>query len=95
MLESKRVYWMMEMKCPTALCLAGAEFLYPLLPRRSITESKIMLQLAPLPAYFVYDGFHTDLNATLGYERVLKYSISTETCMDHLNLFSTPVSFVP
>ena len=44
---------------------------YPILPRNQITETSTIMQLAPIPAYLVYDGFQQHLSAALVYERIL------------------------
>ena len=41
----------------TAITQKGAGCLYPILDRNAVTMSETIMQLAPIPPYFVYNGF--------------------------------------
>ena len=49
----------------------GRNYRYPLLSRTSITGTERVSKIAPIPAYLIYDGFHSNLDAAEVYERVL------------------------
>ena len=60
----------------TTVTTKGSDFQHPLLPRNRVLTTKNIMQIAPIPAYLVYDGFNQDLHAGLVLERL--FSIETE-----------------
>ena len=64
------------------------QFTYPLLRRNDIDEMVDIFQIAPIPAYLVYDGFHHDLNAANVLERVIsRNNNEASPMMTHLSSF--------
>lgn len=61
----------------------GKDYAYPLLPRNKISSQAKLMQICPIPAYLVYDGFTTDLDAADVCERIL----SMETAGDYEDMF--------
>ena len=51
-----------------------------------VTQQAIM-QIAPILAYFVYDGFQQDLDAALIYERLMNHSTTDDSVLTHLKEF--------
>ena len=45
------------------------------------------MHIAPIPLYFVYDGFEQDLDAALVLERVMSVNPSINNMFTHLELF--------
>ena len=45
------------------------------------------MQIAPIPPYFVYDGFEQDLDAALVLERLISVNPSVNNMLTHLKLF--------
>ena len=72
--------------CDT-LTAKGENFTHPLLPRTQVTSTVDVLQVSPIPAYFVYDGFHSDLNAADIYERLLLHNSDTTDMFTHAKAF--------
>ena len=71
-----------------SLTAQGATFGNHLLAPRTVPPgSKLsLLKIAPIPAYFVYDGFDGDLNAADVYERIMD-SAATDAMMAHARGF--------
>ena len=72
--NQKEVSVLTEAQFTATVTAKGENYPYPLVASRYITEKKLLMKLAPIPAYFVYDGFHHDLNAGLVYERLMKHN---------------------
>ena len=70
------------------LTTQGAAFGNHLLAPRTVPANATcsLLKIAPIPTYFVYDGFEGELNAADVYERVLD-SAETNAMMDHVQSF--------
>ena len=72
----------------TNLTTKGANYKYPLVAKTNVTTTKLLMQLAPIPAFLVYDGFHTNLDAAEVYERVLNMANTNDiACFSHLKNF--------
>jgi len=78
---------MTDIQFKATLTTKGERYTYPLLPRNQVTELERMLQIAPIPAYFIYDGFETDLDATLVYERIICHCTGEIDMITHLKRF--------
>ena len=65
----------------------GNAFNYPLIPECRLSETCNIRKLAPIPAYFVYDGVQGDLHAGLVYERLLKHSAEDTAMIIHAKEF--------
>jgi hypothetical protein len=65
----------------------GPDFQHPLLTRNRVLTEQDIMQISPIPAYLVYDGFNKDLHAGLILERL--FSIETEgiEMFQHLQSF--------
>ena len=46
------------------------------------------MQIAPIPPYFVYDGFENDLDAVLILERIMSVSSTMSNMFTHLQFFA-------
>ena len=62
----------------TEIISKGPTYTFPLLQRNKVAEEVPILQVAPIPAYLVYDGFHQDLDAADVYERLLAIDAADE-----------------
>ena len=71
----------------TAFTSKGVNYNYPLLQRSSITNTVRIMLVAPIPAYLVYDGFNTNLDAAEVYERVISFDSHTTPTYTHLKQF--------
>jgi hypothetical protein len=65
----------------------GKNYTYPLLPRKSVENTEMIMMIAPIPAYLVYDGFTDDLDAADVYERLLSVDTSSNGMYDHAQHF--------
>ena len=68
----------------TAITQKGSSYTYPLLNCGEFTNSDPIMQLAPIPPYFVYEGMKQDLDAALVLERALSTSEITAIYYSHL-----------
>ena len=72
----------------TNITRQGANYKYPLLAKSNVTTTQMLMQLAPIPAFLVYDGFHRNLDASEVYERVLNMENTNDiACFSHLKNF--------
>jgi hypothetical protein len=71
----------------TAATLSGPEHQHPLLARRHITGVKPIMQLAPIPAFMVYDGINQDLHAGTIIERLMAIETNGIDMYNHLKSF--------
>ena len=55
----------------TALTVKGDEYGWPLLQNAQVNTKTTTMKMAPIPSFLVYDGFETDLDAAVVYERVI------------------------
>ena len=78
---------MIETQFSTAITQKGAGCLYPLLDRNAVTMSETIMQLAPIPPYFVYDGFEQDLDTALVLERIIGVNSNQNDMFTHLSNF--------
>ena len=86
-LDCRAVATMDAAEFSTAVAEKGEHFPYPLLPDAQLTETSNIMKLAPIPAYFVYDGIQGDLHAALVYERLLKHSAEDNVMLVHARQF--------
>ena len=86
-LEAFDVGVMSEEELVTAISANGSHFNWPLLPAAQVSTTTNIMKLAPIPAYFVYDGIMGDLHAGLVYERLMKHGSEDNPMMDHLKTF--------
>ena len=87
MTEKNQVATMTDIQFSTQLTSKGSGYTYPLLPRAAVTTTEELLQLAPIPAYLVYDGFENDLDAAVVLERVLSVNPVETDSIKHLKSF--------
>ena len=71
----------------TAVTAKGATYMYPLVTRNAVTETKELMQLAPIPPYLLYDGFETDLDTAPVLERVMGAANTALAMFDHVKQF--------
>ena len=69
------------------LTTKGATYTYPLLAGNKVRDTKIIMQIAPIPPYLVLDGFNKDLDAAEVYERLLSIADHELDSLDHAKLF--------
>ena len=86
-LDAYDVSMMAEEEFVTAVTSKGTNFSYPLLPETQCSTTCNIMKVAPIPAYFVYDGIMGDLHAGLVYERLMKHSTNGNPMMDHVKAF--------
>ena len=60
------------------LTTKGENFGNHLTPPRLVTTKKKIMNIAPIPSYFIYDGFEQELNAADIYERLLQSAHPSE-----------------
>ena len=58
--------------------------MYPLLNRIAVTAMEELMQVAPIPPYFVYNGFDNDLDAACVLERVMSVNPTETDDMKHI-----------
>ena len=75
---------MTETQLYTSITQKGAGYSYPLLDRNTVTMSETIMQMAPIPPYFVYDGFEQDLDTALGLERIIGVNPTVNDMFTHL-----------
>ena len=56
---------MTEAQFTTTITAKGAAYTYPLLAKSNVMNTDRTIQMAPIPPYFVYDGFENDLDVDL------------------------------
>ena len=71
MVEKQTVATMTENQFVSTLTTKGAGYTYPLLNRIAVMTTEDMMQIAPIPSYFVHDGFDNNLDAACILERVM------------------------
>ena len=76
------------------LTTKGENFGNFLTPPCLITTTKLLMNIAPIPAYLVYDGFEKELNAGEIYERILQ-STHTSDMLKHASAFLRSVLVGP
>jgi hypothetical protein len=82
--DTHKVHGMTHEQFSARLLEKGENFTYPLLARTKLTaKAEDILQLVPIPAYLVYDGFHKDLNAAEVYERLIAMDVTDELFYMH------------
>ena len=69
------------------LTSGGNGYRWPLSQERNATEEHTLVQLVPIPAFLVYDGFDKNLDAAEIYERVLSLDDHQQPVFDHLKKF--------
>ena len=87
MVEKQTVVTMTENHFLSALITKGAGYTHPLLNLIAVTTTEDMMQIAPIPLYFVYDGFDNDLDAACVLERVMSVSPTETDGIKHLKKF--------
>jgi hypothetical protein len=85
--DNKAIAVMTEAQFKDELSSQGRNFTYPLVPRIRVQNTKNIMQLAPIPAYLIYDGITSDVNAALVYERVLSLDNTDSQMFMHLKSF--------
>ena len=63
--EPKAVAVMTVAQLSTSINSNGSGYSWPLLARNAVNTSGEIMQIAPIPPYFVYGGFEQDLDAAL------------------------------
>ena len=81
------VVMMTERQFLTALTNKGPGYTYPLVNQNAVTTTEGMMQVAPIPLYFVYDGFDADLDGVCVLERVIAVNPTETDAMTHLKQF--------
>ena len=81
------VHVMTEDQIMTALTSKGTQYTYPLIHQTQVLAQDTILKVAPIPPYFLYDGFEGGLDATLVYERLLRHNDVTDDIFAHLKTF--------
>ena len=61
--------------------------MYPLLQRLNVKNTDETMQLAPIPPYYVYDGFEKDLDAACVLERIMTINPTETEILKHLKKF--------
>ena len=87
MVEKQTVATMTENQFLTALTTKGVRYTYALLNRIAVTTTEEIMQVAPIPPYFVYDGFDNDLDAACVLERVMAVNPTETEDMKHIKKF--------
>ena len=78
MAENQTVATMTKNQFSTALTTKGVGHTSLLLNRVAVTTTKEIIQVAPIPPYFVYNGFDNNLDAACVLKRVMAVN-PTET----------------
>ena len=81
------VFTMTHNQFSAAFTTKGVRYTYPLLQRNAVTTTTSVMKLAPIPAYLVYDGFNTNIDAAEVYERVLSVADHSTPTFTHLKNF--------
>ena len=84
LINTNSVAVMTETKLSTAITQKGAGYSYPLLTRNTVTKSKTITHLAPIPPYFVYNSFEQDLDTALVLERIIGVNPTGNDMFTHL-----------
>ena len=66
----------------------GVAYKYPLLAKYNVANTEQIMQMAPIPPYFIYDGFENDLDAALILERIMSFSSTTSNVCSSSILFA-------
>ena len=91
--EPDTVSLMTVTKFSTSITLRGAGYSYPLLAQNAVNTTGGIMQISPIPPYFVYDGFEIYLDAALVLERVMSVNPSVNNMFNPLKfLLSACVS---
>ena len=69
------------------LTTKGEKFGNHLLPPRTTNTTKNIMNIAPIPAYLIYDGFEKELNAADIYERILQETAHPSDMLTHAAAF--------
>ena len=85
--EVKKRATMTEKQFITTLTAKGPTYTHPLLMRTQVTMSLDIMQCAPIPAHFVYDGFEKNLDAALAHERLLCHCTTQNDMITHAKNF--------
>jgi hypothetical protein len=85
--ESDETAAMTHAQFSTTITTKGAQYTYPLLQRVAVTNQVNIMRIAPIPAYLVYDGFTSNLDAAEIYERVLGLENQDSPTYIHLKSF--------
>ena len=83
----KEVSVLTEAQFAATVTVKGAAYCYPLLTSTHITAKELVMKMAPIPAYFVYDGFHSDLHAGVVYERLMRHNDVDNEMVTNLKVF--------
>ena len=75
---------MAEAKFAATITYKGAAYTYPFLEKSNVINTKKNMHMAPIPPYFVYDGFENDLDAALILELIMSSSSTTSNIFTHL-----------
>ena len=78
---------MSEEQFLAALTLKGENYAYPLIKNNEVTTTVEILKLAPIPPYFLYDGFEQHLDVGAVYERLMKHNDVENDMFQHLKAF--------
>ena len=84
MVEKQTVATMTENQFSSTLTTKGAGYTYPLLNQIAVTTMEDMMQMAPIPSYFVYNRFDKDMDAACVLERVMLVSPIETDGIKHL-----------
>ena len=82
--ETKTVAVMTVAQLSTRITYKGAGYPYPLLARNAVNMPGGIMQISPIPPYFVYDGFEIYLDAALVLERVMSVNPSINNMFTHI-----------
>ena len=87
MVEKQTVATMTKNQFLTALKTKGVDYTYPLLDRIAVTTTEEIMQVAPIPPYFVYDGFDNNLDVACVLKRFMAVNPTEAEGMKHINKF--------
>jgi hypothetical protein len=89
--DTRAVITMSEEMFKLKLTEKGANYSWPLVSRAKATETEVIkadiMQIAPVPAFLLYDGIDNDVDAAELYERLLDLDDATAPVLVHLKHF--------
>ena len=85
--EPKTVTVMTVDQFSASINYKGAGYSYPLLAQNAVNTTGGIMQISPIPPYFVYDGFEQDLDAALVLGCVMSVNPTINNMFTHLNFF--------
>ena len=78
---------MTEVQLKDTLASKGPTYAFPLLTKSHVITDATIIKIAPIPTYFVFDGFEKELDAALVYERLLIHNDVDDAMFRHLKSF--------